>query len=262
MTSAITNPVDTYVTPETDSPGLVRKVPSLYFYFRMLGTVYRAARKAGKGIYTSEEWIKSSLEIIAFLENAGCRFFVEGKKNFIDLDSPCVFAGNHMSTLETFALASIIRPHRAVTFVVKDSLVRYPLFGRVLMSVSPIVISRKNPRQDFKTVIEQGMRTLDQGTSIVIFPQSVRTPTIDPSRFNSIGVKLARKAGVPLVPVALKTDAWDIGWPIKDFGRIRPSRNIHFSFDRPMKIEGRGRYEHQEVINFISGRLDQWKKDK
>ncbi|MFO7727098.1 MAG: lysophospholipid acyltransferase family protein [Desulfonatronovibrio sp.] len=261
MTSAVTDSKDTYETPDAAYPGLARRIPTLYFYLRMVGTVYSASRKAGKGVYTPEEWIKSSLEIIAHLEKAGCHFLVDGKKNFIDLDSPCVFAGNHMSTLETFALASIIRPHRPVTFVVKDSLVRYPLFGRVMVSVNPIVISRKNPRQDFKTVMEQGGQALAQGMSVIIFPQSVRTHTIDPAKFNSIGIKLARKADVPIVPLALKTDAWDIGWPVKEFGRIRPTRDIHFSFGHPLRIEGRGRDEHQAVINFISGKLAQWKKE-
>jgi 1-acyl-sn-glycerol-3-phosphate acyltransferase len=96
--------------------------------------------------------------------------------------------------------------------------------------------------------------------SIIVFPQSFRTTEIDPEKFNSIGVKLARKAQVPLVPIALKTDAWGSGWPVKDFGRIRPNWPIHFSFGQPMLIQGNGKDEHQQIINFIASNLKNWSK--
>ncbi len=260
MTLAITGTDDAYVTNPARSSMIFHAVPGLYFYARMIGTVLQASRKAKKKQFDKDEWIKSSLSIIRHLETVDCRFFVDGKKNFIDLEGPCVFTANHMSTLETFALAAIIRPHRPVTFVVKDSLVRYPVFKHIMLSRDPVVVFRKNPREDFKTVMNEGTDKLSRGISIVVFPQSTRSRTIDPAKFNSMGVKLARKAGVPLVPLALKTDAWDAGWPFRDFGRIRPKRFIHFSFGRPFRVEGNGKVEHSQIINFITGKLEKWNK--
>jgi 1-acyl-sn-glycerol-3-phosphate acyltransferase len=260
MTSAITGTDDAYVTNPARSSMIFHAVPGLYFYLRMMGTVVRASRKARKKRFDKDEWIKSSLDIIRFLETVDCRFFVDGKKNFIDLKQPCVFTANHMSTLETFALAAIVRPHRPVTFVVKDSLVRYPVFKHIMISRDPVVVFRKNPRQDFKTVMDEGTERLSRGISVVVFPQSTRSRKVDPEKFNSMGVKLARKAGVPLVPLAIKTDAWDSGWLFKDFGRIRPERFIHFSFGRPLKVEGSGKEEHGRVLDFIMNRLEKWNK--
>ncbi len=257
---AITSTDDAYVTNPGGSSMFLHAVPGIYFYLRMLGVLLYASSKAKKKRFFKEEWIECSLEVIRHLETVDCRFFVAGKKNFIDLESPCVFVANHMSTLETFALGAIIRPHRPVTFVIKESLIRYPLFKHVLKSIEPIVVSRKNPREDFRIMVEQGKEKLSAGVSIVVFPQSVRTPALDPEMFNSIGAKLARKAGVPMVPLALKTDAWGSGWPLKDFGRIRPERLIHFSFGQSMKVEGNGREEHRKVIEFIRGKLEQWSK--
>jgi 1-acyl-sn-glycerol-3-phosphate acyltransferase len=37
-----------------------------------------------------------------------------------------------MSTLETFVLPYLIAPHRPMTFVVKKSLVEYPVFKHVM----------------------------------------------------------------------------------------------------------------------------------
>ncbi|WP_045211928.1 lysophospholipid acyltransferase family protein [Desulfonatronovibrio magnus] len=260
MSSSVISYEDSYVTNPAKSSEIFHILPTPYFYLRMLGTVFRSARKAKKKQFTGEDWVDSSLSILKHLEKVDCRFFVNGKKNFIDLKEPCVFVANHMSTLETFVLGGIIRPHRKVTFVIKDSLVRYPVFKHVMISRQPIVVTRKTPKQDFKTVMEQGQEKLSQGTSIVVFPQTSRTTKLDPEKFNSIGVKLARKAGVPLIPLALKTDAWSTGWPLKDFGRIRPKRFIHFCFGQPMKVEGNGKEEHQQVVDFIQDKLEKWKK--
>ena len=100
-------------------------------------------------------------------------------------------------------LPGIIRPHRAVTFVMKKSLVTLPFFGAVMRSRDPIVVGRTNPREDLTAVLEGGVERLKKGISIIVFPQSTRTPDFDPQHFNTIGVKLARKAGVPVVPAFL-----------------------------------------------------------
>ena len=52
-----------------------------------------------------------------------------------------------------------------------------------------------------------------------------------PEEFNSIGVKLAKKAGVPVVPVAIKTDFWGNGRIIKELGPIDNKKTIHIKFD-------------------------------
>jgi len=102
---------------------------------------------------------------------------------------------------------------------------------------------------------------LHAGTSIVIFPQTTRTPAFDPGQFNTIGVKLAKKAGAPVVPIALKTDAWGTGTYLKDYGRIAPSRKAHIAFGEPLRIKDRGAEEHQKIIEFIIGKLAEWNKE-
>ena len=255
---SVTENRDSYVTHPAGASWIFSKVPSLYFYPRMLGTVLKAWCKARRKKYTDEEWIKSCQEIFQHLERVDCRFIIRGKKNFIDLARPCVFVGNHMSTLETFALGAVICPHRPVTFVVKEGLVRYPVFKHIMISRYPVVVKRVNPRDDFRVVMEEGLDRLNRGMSVVVFPQAERSRVLDPQRFNSMGVKLARKAGVPVVPLALKTDAWGQGRIIKDFGRISPNRPIRMDFGPAMHVQGNGRAEHQAIVDFISSRLDAW----
>jgi 1-acyl-sn-glycerol-3-phosphate acyltransferase len=83
-----------------------------------------------------------------------------------------------------------------------------------------------------------------------------------PEKFNSIGIKLAKRAGVAVVPLALKTDAWAPGKFLKDFGPIDPSRKVHFAFGEPVSVEGSGREQHETVVAFIQGKLEEWNKEE
>lgn len=249
---------DRYDTPEI-TPGLLGKLfPSFRFYMHMLKVVWVSGNLAKKHKYSGNDWVTSSLGMLDALEMAGVQVHVEGVENFINLDSPCVFIGNHMSTLETFILPCLIQPHKDVTFVVKESLVNYPHFGWVLRARDPVVVKRQNPREDLATVLKEGAARLAAGRSVIIFPQSTRSPVLDLKLFNSIGVKLARNAQVPVVPVALKSDAWGCGRILKDFGPISPQIPVHFKFGEPIVFNDTGKEAHQQVINFISSHLESW----
>ncbi len=249
---------DTYRTGPVRISALERMFPSLAFYCRAFLIVLRASSKAKRGNYETGDWSESSLAILRALEHVGVDIEITGVGSFSSLEGPCVFIANHMSTLETFVLPTIIAPLKDVTFVVKQSLVEYPIFRHVMRSRNPITVGRQNPRDDLKAVLEGGVERLTAGRSIVIFPQTTRTAVFDPDAFNTIGIKLAKKAGVPAVPIALKTDAWGTGKYLKDYGRIVPSTRVRFAFGTPLTIRGRGAEEHDEIIRFIIRKLQEW----
>ena len=238
---------------------LARISPGFVFYQKMARIVLRSSRWAKKGVYTDELWVGESIKILRALESAGTAFEIENLSVLREMKSPCVFIGNHMSTLETFVLPGIIRPFNPITFIVKESLITYPVFKHIMISRDPIVVGRKNPREDFETVMTEGAMRLKKGISVIVFPQTTRTVAFDPKRFNSIGIKLARRAGVPIVPVALKTDAWRNGKKFKDFGKIDPSKTVHFCFSEPVAITGNGRKEHEHIIQYIIKKHQQWR---
>lgn len=251
---------DTYESPARQIGPFARLWPSAAFYTKLLWIICRAGSKANWDRYDGTAWAHSSEEVLRLLEQVGCRLDVSGLDFFRNLDGPCVFVGNHMSTLETFVLPCFIQPWRNTTFVVKQSLLRYPFFGEVLRSRRPVVVGRKNPREDLSEVLGKGSERLAEGTSVIVFPQSTRSATFEPEHFNTIGVKLARRAGVPAVPLALKTDAWSNGVRFRDFGPIHVDRPVHFAFGKPLSIAGTGREEHHHICEFISGKLADWKR--
>ncbi|MFH1039325.1 MAG: lysophospholipid acyltransferase family protein [PVC group bacterium] len=252
--------ISDYHSPARKIGRAARAAPEAFFYLKLLKIVLSAGRTARRGEYTGEQWIQSSRLTLAALESVGITVSIENTASFINLPSPCVLAGNHMSILETFLLPGIIQPHRDVTFVVKESLLAYPFFGCVLSSRNPIVVSRRNPRQDLEIVLREGEKRLRRGTSIILFPQTTRSPVFSPGEFNSLGVKLARRAGAPVIPIAIKTDAWGTGKWVKDLGKISPRIPVHITFGDPIPVTGSGRGAQERIIRFISGRLGEWEK--
>ena len=235
--------------------------PKFTFYFQIFCVVWTSSRKALKGIYTAQKWAESSYDIVRALENIGVSISITGMDNMRKVDGPAVFIANHMSTLETLVLPCIIQPAKPVTFVVKKSLIDMPVFGPVMRSRDPILVGRTNPREDLKAVLEGGTKKLHAGQSIIIFPQSTRSFTFKPDEFNTLGIKLALKANVPVVPIALKTDAWGIGKIMKEFGPIDTSKKVYFAIGGPITIQNRGAEEHQKIIEFITGKLEEWQKE-
>lgn len=232
--------------------------PSLRFYARMANILYRAGKLANAGKYSGEEWTVSSQEVGEAIESVGTVIHIEGFSHVSNLQGPAVFVANHMSTLETFFLPCIIQPVRDVTFVVKSALLKYPCLGPVLSSRDPLVVGRSNPREDLAIVLDGGKKHLDAGRSVIIFPQGTRSYTVDEARFSSLGIKLAKKAGVPVIPVALKTDAWGTGSLIKDLGRIRPDIPVHIRFGEALTIHGNGKEEHAQSLKFITESVAGW----
>lgn len=215
---------------------------------------------ARRGTYSDEKWANSSYQVLKDLESLGTPTEITGLDHVRQLESPCVFVANHMSTLETMVLPAIIQPIRDVTFVVKQSLLDYPVFKHIAAARDPIAVARDNPREDLKAVIDGGADRLGRGISIVVFPQTTRNETFDPKSFNTIGIKLAVKSRVPVIPVALQTSAWGNGKWIKDFGPVDPSKTIRFAFGAPIHMEGRGADQHREVIAFIENQLEAWNR--
>ena len=130
--------------------------------------------------------------------------------------------------------------------------------GRILAQHG-LAFNRENPREDLRWVMEEGQRRLESDISIVIFPQTTRSVEFDAKKFNSLGIKLAKRCNMPVVPFALKTDAWGLGRRLKDFGRICPEKTVHIHFDEPMTVRGSGKEEHSRVVEFIETNLAEWR---
>lgn len=229
----------------------------LWVYMRLFFIIFKGYLYAVRHKFTEEIWRKYAFEVIRLFENCGCRFEFKGLeyiKEIISINSPVVIVANHMSFLETFLLPCFFPHPLKVHPVVKRSLLDYPLFGKILKYVDPIAVSRTNPRRDLEIILEQGLKFLNKGEWILVFPQSTRSHSFDRSRFNSIGVKLAKRAEGVILPIAVKTDNIGFGKFIKDFGHIERSKTVYFYFGKPeININAS---THERILNFLAVTLD------
>jgi 1-acyl-sn-glycerol-3-phosphate acyltransferase len=231
----------------------------IFFLRNFLRIVIRGGQKAQRGEYTGKDWAQNSYDIYKALENAGIRFHFHDIHKSREPEGPVVYSGNHMSVLETGVLPMLIQPFREATFVIKKELLVYPYFRDILKAIEAIVVMRRNPREDFAKVMKEGTELIKRGKSIILFPQATRQFIFDPANYNSLAIKLAKRAGVPIVPLALVSDAWQNGHLVKDFGPLKPEKEVHIKFGDaidpathpdPMK----------HLIEFIRESLREWNR--
>lgn len=247
-----------YVTPYRRAGIFSRIAPTLLFYAWGARIVLRTSERARDGFYGDAAWRDSAFEIRDVFENGGTPIIIENLEVFDRFEGPCVIIGNHMATTETFLLPGWLSMYRRVTFVVKQALLEYPIFKHIMRARDPVVVGRKDPRADLTAVLQGGTEKIQQGISVVIFPQKTRKVEFEPEEFNSIGVKLAKRAKVPIIPLAVKTDAWANGKMLKDFGPYCPDKPVHFAFGEPLEITGTGKEQNEAVIAFIQAKLAEW----
>jgi len=247
---------------KTSGKDFTRVFPSVYFYLvHLLRIIFYSNRQARKNIYNDVRWVNSSIDVIDCLEKVGVKFEITGMKNLSVIPGPFIFVANHMSILETLVLPGLIHPITKVVFVMKEELLKFPLFGTLSGARDPIVVGRLNPREDLISVLNQGAERIKNGKGVVIFPQRTRSKYFIPSSFNTLGIKLAKKNNVPVIPVAILSDAWGNGKLLKDFGKIDPSKEVKISFGEPIIIKGNGNEEHQQAIDFIGGKFKEWGRE-
>ena len=258
--------LDSYDTPDNHPVSLVFKLmfkSRWYFYLRNFGTFVKSGRCAAKGKLDKDNQIHYSNDNIRLIEDCGSKVHLRGLDNLRELNGrPVVLIGNHMSLLETASLHAIIREYVDFGFVVKESLLHTAYIKDILNALGAFGVSRTNPREDLKKVLTEGKKVLQSGRSMIVFPQHTRTREFDREQFNSIGVKLAKSAGVPVVPMALKTDFLENGKLIRDLGPIRPEREVYFEFGPAMEIEGNGQAQQEYIENFISDAFVRWKNEE
>ena len=230
-----------------------------YFYWKNFGIFVRTGKcgQAGKlDAFMQTEFSNGNTRL---LEAVGGKLHLRNLDNINKLNGqPAVIVANHMSLLETALLHSVMRPRLDFTFVIKRSLFDVKYFGDIMRSLEAIAVDRVNPRDDFKAVLTEGKERLSRGKSIVLFPQATRSEAFIPENFNTIGIKLAKSAGVPVLPLALKTDFLGNGKLIRDMGPVHRSHEVYFEFGEPVMVTDSGKELHENIIAFIQDRLNKW----
>ena len=247
-----------YATPAAERPATVCALHSARYAWMILRIVTRCAWRNWRGDFDYARWSEICSTSIRFVEGLGAAIAFEGFAPRAAHDGPVVYVSNHMSTLETMVFPTALNAFGPLAIVLKQSLADIPYVGAAALAVGAIAVSRKNARADLQTVLEQGAKRLADGSSVLLFPQGTRQAVFDPKKFNSLGSKLAERAGVPLVPLAVKTDILQTGKWIKDFGEVDPNKPIRFACGPVLPASLGARQTHDQSVAFIESKLKAW----
>ena len=236
-------------------------VATPFFNLAMLGVFVSGWKHSKRPSFVDREWAVFGYRVMRWAERFGAHVYIEGFDT-VRPGETVVWSSNHISSLETYILPpalAAVSP-RLVIFL-KESLAHYPLFGSIVRAVDPIRLERKSPMEDLRKMLGDGVAALHSGRSALVFPQGARYRDFDPKTFNSMASKLAIKANVPLVPVAVSTDFLRIGKWHRDLTMtVRPSSPIRIACG-PALPASLGQSELQRLsIEFITSKLAEWAK--
>ena len=176
----------------------------LYDALKVL-TPYRKALHDAQASQDAEKEREILLELTSrwgnhIVKTFDIRITVTGKENIPD-KGPVLFVANHQSFSDIPVLCSVLDKFQ-FGFVAKSTLERNPIYGRWIRETRNVYIDRESARASLRA-IEDGIKLLEQGFSIMIFPEGARSrgPQID--EFKKGSLRLATKPGVPVIPIAL-----------------------------------------------------------
>jgi len=135
----------------------------------------------------------------------GCPMTINGRENIPKKGGVCIVS-NHVGILDIMlALAYIGRPFG---FIAKKELLLVPGINIWILLLGGFFIDRKKPRSALKT-INQGTKRIEAGGAMLIFPEGTRSRGGGIAPFRPGSLKLASRAGAPIVPMAI-TGSYDV----------------------------------------------------
>ncbi|WP_241331114.1 MMPL family transporter [Chryseobacterium arthrosphaerae] len=110
-----------------------------------------------------------------------------------DFSKPAVIIANHTSFLDTLAIA--MATHKII-YLVNDWVYQSPVFGKLVRALGFYPVS-----QGIENGMEKLKEKIDQGYSLVVFPEAERSYTNDVKRFHKGAFYLAEQFNLDVLPL-------------------------------------------------------------
>lgn len=159
-------------------------------------------------------------------------------------NGPVVYMSNHQSFADIVALCAVLDTIQ-FGFIAKDKLDRVPLYGSWINRIRSVMINRDNAREGLKA-ISKGISFINDGFSLLIFPEGKRSQCPDMGEFKAGAMKIATKPGVPIIPISL-----DGTWRIfEEKGRLQKGL-VKIKIHPPIETENLSREEEKHLSKKI-----------
>jgi 1-acyl-sn-glycerol-3-phosphate acyltransferase len=188
----------------TGKPGFVRRVHywwSLFLAGALLGSL-------GPPILFIA-WVLRKHDLVypvakfggrAWLRLSGVKVHVRGL-NLLDPKQTYVFVSNHRSYLDTATL--FVYLERSIGLLAKKELLKVPVLGVGMGFVNVMAIDRTNRESAIRTT-DAATKRIQSGRSFAVFVEGTRAKPGELLPFKKGAFYMAKQAGVPVVPIAIK----------------------------------------------------------
>jgi len=156
------------------------------------------------GFINPSRWVITRSSVLwgkAMLAAAGVRLTVVGREHATDVE-PRFYMANHQSALDIPLILAAVGGN--VRFFSKSSLLRIPIFGWILARYGIVPIEKSNARATHATLERLLDRLRTDPISLAVFPEGTRTRDGSLSPFRKGTMKIATRAGISVVPVAIE----------------------------------------------------------
>ena len=177
---------------------------------------------------------------------------VKGLRNVPHL-GPLIIASNHLSFSDSIFMPLVVP--RKVTFLAKSEYFTSPgLKGFIkkitFIALGQVPVDRSGGRASEAAIIT-GLRVLERGDCIGIYPEGTRSPDGRLYKGRSGIARLAIESGAPVIPVAMFNTA-----EIQPTGQIVPKvRRVEMIFGEPLYFENYGDSTDQKVLREVTDRI-------
>lgn len=129
----------------------------------------------------------------------GSRVRVTGLEH-IPTDRAVCFISNHQGNFDIPAILGYL--NRKIGFIAKVELARVPILKQWMIALNCIFIHRSNIRHSLRNM-QKGIADVHKGHHMLVFPEGTRSKSPHMRDFKPMGVQIAVKAGVPIVPLTV-----------------------------------------------------------
>ncbi|MGH4052418.1 MAG: lysophospholipid acyltransferase family protein [Clostridium sp.] len=196
----------------------------------------------------SREEADTQLGVIAtnwskfIIKIAGLNLTVVGKENIPN--EACLFVGNHQSNFDIPVILSNM--NRITGAVAKKEMEKIPILSYWMREIHCVFMDRGNPREALKSISE-GVENLKNGYSMLIFPEGTRSKSNNMGEFKKGSMRLAIKAGVPIVPVTI----YDTYKAMEgNNGKIKKA-NAKLIIDKPIYLAEMSKQEKANISDVV-----------
>jgi 1-acyl-sn-glycerol-3-phosphate acyltransferase len=158
-----------------------------------------------------------------------------------------LIASRHQSAFDTFVWLTLLP---RCCYVLKQELLRIPLFGPLAAGSGMIAVDRAAGGAALRRLLREGDRAVREQRQIVIFPEGTRTPPGAVGNLQQGIAALAARTGLPVIPVATDSGRY---WGRRAFRKLPGTIRIEIGEPIPAEI---GRQDLMRSLREKLGALD------